>query len=197
MHEQMAATLDTVIERMRAIQQEARSGAPPRRPRWPMIVLRTPKGWTGPKEVDGKKTEGSWRSHQVPLAEVAKNEAHRRQLEEWMKSYRPEALFDESGRLLSRFAALAPSVLRRARAGQPEARRAAREAQRALADLAARAARPLGRHRPLVVSWAGGLLADPRFRGGVWRELRGRGLRVIPTPPAATIASPEAWRSVL
>jgi BadF/BadG/BcrA/BcrD ATPase family protein len=98
---------------------------------------------------------------------------------------------------VARIAALAPSVLRRARAGQPEARRAAREAQRALADLAARAARPLGRHRPLVVSWAGGLLADPRFRGGVWRELRGRGLRVIPTPPAATIASPEAWRSVL
>jgi len=113
MHEQMAATLDTVIERTRAIQQEARSGAPPRRPRWPMIVLRTPKGWTGPKEVDGKKTEGSWRSHQVPLVEVAKNEAHRRQLEEWMKSYRPEALFDESGRLLSQLAALAPSGTRR------------------------------------------------------------------------------------
>ena len=113
MHEQMAATLDTVIERIRAIQQEARSGAPPRRPRWPMIVLRTPKGWTGPKEVDGKKTEGSWRSHQVPLAEVAKNETHRRQLEEWMRSYRPEALFDESGRLLPHLAALAPSGTRR------------------------------------------------------------------------------------
>ena len=70
----MAATLDTVIERIRAIQQEARGGAAPR-PRWPMIVLRTPKGWTGPKEVDGKKTEGFWRSHQVPFAEVATNES--------------------------------------------------------------------------------------------------------------------------
>jgi xylulose-5-phosphate/fructose-6-phosphate phosphoketolase len=69
MHEEMAASLDTVIERIRAIQQEARGGAAPRRPRWPMIVLTTPKGWTGPKEVDGKKTEGFWRSHQVPLAE--------------------------------------------------------------------------------------------------------------------------------
>jgi xylulose-5-phosphate/fructose-6-phosphate phosphoketolase len=113
MHEKMAASLDTVIERIRAIQQEARGGAPPRRPRWPMIVLTTPKGWTGPKEVDGKKTEGFWRSHQVPLAEVATNETHRRQLEEWLRSYRPEALFDESGRLLPQFAALAPAGTRR------------------------------------------------------------------------------------
>jgi xylulose-5-phosphate/fructose-6-phosphate phosphoketolase len=113
MHEQMAASLDTVIERIRAIQQEARGGAPPRRPRWPMIVLQTPKGWTGPKEVDGKRTEGSWRSHQVPLAEVATNEAHRRQLEQWMRSYRPEALFDESGRLVPQVAALAPKGSRR------------------------------------------------------------------------------------
>ena len=113
MHEQMAASLDTVIERIRAIQKEARDGAPPRRPRWPMIVLQTPKGWTGPKEVDGKKTEGSWRSHQVPLAEVRTNEAHRRQLEQWMRSYRPEALFDESGRLVSQVAALAPAGSRR------------------------------------------------------------------------------------
>jgi xylulose-5-phosphate/fructose-6-phosphate phosphoketolase len=113
MHEQMAASLDTVIERIRAIQHDARSGAQPRRPRWPMIVLQTPKGWTGPKEVDGKKTEGSWRSHQVPLAEVATNEAHRRQLEQWMKSYRPEILFDESGRLVPQVAALAPAGSRR------------------------------------------------------------------------------------
>jgi N-acetylglucosamine kinase-like BadF-type ATPase len=98
---------------------------------------------------------------------------------------------------VARIAALAPSVLRRAHAGQPEARRATREAQRALADLAARAARPLGPRQPLVVSWAGGLLADPRFRAGVWRELRRRGLRVAPTSPAAAIASPAAWRSVL
>ncbi len=113
MHEQMAASLDTVIERIRAIQQEARGGVPPRRPRWPMIVLQTPKGWTGPKEVDGKKTEGSWRSHQVPLAEVATKEAHRRLLEQWMRSYRPEALFDESGRLVPQLAALAPNGSRR------------------------------------------------------------------------------------
>src|SRR6266511_2809353 len=113
MHEQMAATLDTVIERIRTIQHEARRGAPSRRPRWPMIVLETPKGWTGPKEVDGKKTEGFWRSHQVPLADVATREAHRRLLEQWMRSYQPEALFDESGRLVPRLAALAPTGPRR------------------------------------------------------------------------------------
>ncbi|HEY7203492.1 MAG TPA: BadF/BadG/BcrA/BcrD ATPase family protein [Methylomirabilota bacterium] len=97
---------------------------------------------------------------------------------------------------VARIAALAPTVLRRARAGQPEARRVVREAQRALADLVRRAARPLGRRRPLAVSWAGGLLADPRFRAGVWRELRRGGVRVAPTSPAAAIASPAAWRSV-
>jgi xylulose-5-phosphate/fructose-6-phosphate phosphoketolase len=113
MHEQMAAAVDTVIERIRAIQANARDESTSRRPRWPMIVLRTPKGWTGPKEVDGKKTEGSWRSHQVPLAEVATNEAHRRQLEDWMRSYRPEVLFDKSGQLVPRLAALAPKALRR------------------------------------------------------------------------------------
>jgi len=113
MHEQMAASLDTVIERIRAIQQEARGGAPRRRPRWPMIVLQTPKGWTGPKEVDGKKTEGFWRSHQVPLADVATKEAHRRMLEHWMRSYRPEVLFDKSGRLVPQLAALAPKGSRR------------------------------------------------------------------------------------
>jgi xylulose-5-phosphate/fructose-6-phosphate phosphoketolase len=113
MHEQMAASVDTVIERIRAIQEDARGGSTPRRPRWPVIVLRTPKGWTGPKEVDGKKTEGFWRSHQVPLAEVATNEGHRRQLEQWLRSYRPETLFDESGQLMPQLAALAPKGLRR------------------------------------------------------------------------------------
>jgi xylulose-5-phosphate/fructose-6-phosphate phosphoketolase len=113
MHEQMAATLDTVIERIRAIQQEARAGGSPGRPRWPMIVLRTPKGWTGPKEIDGKKTEGSWRSHQVPLAEVATNGAHLRLLEQWLESYRPAELFDESGRLRRELAELAPTSTRR------------------------------------------------------------------------------------
>jgi xylulose-5-phosphate/fructose-6-phosphate phosphoketolase len=113
MHEQMAACADTVIERIRAIQADARGGVSIRRPRWPMIVLRTPKGWTGPKDVDGKKTEDFWRSHQVPLAEVATNDAHRRQREHWMKSYRPEELFDESGRLVPQLAVLAPKGFRR------------------------------------------------------------------------------------
>jgi N-acetylglucosamine kinase-like BadF-type ATPase len=98
---------------------------------------------------------------------------------------------------VARIAALAPSILRRARAGHPQARRVVREAQRALADLVVRAARPVGRRRPVPVSWAGGLLAAPHVRDGVWRELRRRGLRVTPTPPGARIASPAAWRSVL
>jgi xylulose-5-phosphate/fructose-6-phosphate phosphoketolase len=113
MHEQMAATLDTVIERIRAIRQEARAGTSRRRPRWPMIVLRTPKGWTGPKEVDGKKTEDFWRSHQVPLAEVRTNAAHLKLLEQWMKSYGPEEMFDGSGRLRPDLAELAPRGTRR------------------------------------------------------------------------------------
>ncbi len=113
MHEQMAATLDTVIERIRAVQRAARAGAPATRPRWPLIVLRTPKGWTGPKEVDGKKTEDFWRSHQVPLAKVATNATHLQLLERWMQSYRPEELFDASGRLRPELAALAPRGARR------------------------------------------------------------------------------------
>jgi len=113
MHERMAATLDAIIERLRAIQRQARSGASLRRPRWPVLVLRTPKGWTGPKEVDGRKTEDSWRSHQVPLADVATNEQHLRLLERWMKSYRPEELFDEAGHVRPQVAALAPVGPRR------------------------------------------------------------------------------------
>ena len=113
MHRLMAATLDTVTARIRAIQEQARGGGVTTRPRWPMIILRTPKGWTGPKEVDGLKTEGSWRSHQVPLAELAAKPDHVRLLEEWMKSYRPEELFDEDGRLAPELAALAPEGTRR------------------------------------------------------------------------------------
>ena len=113
MHRLMAETLDTVTTRIRAIQGEARAAASPTRPRWPMIVLRTPKGWTGPKEVDGRKTEGSWRSHQVPLAELAAKPDHVGLLEEWMKSYRPEELFDETGRLVPELARLAPAGTRR------------------------------------------------------------------------------------
>ncbi|CAH1659779.1 putative phosphoketolase [Chelatococcus asaccharovorans] len=96
MHRQMAATLDAVLARIRAIQAMARNGGSDM-PRWPMIVLRSPKGWTGPKEVDGKKVEGFWRAHQVPLAGLAENPAHLAMLEEWMRSYRPEALFDAEG----------------------------------------------------------------------------------------------------
>jgi xylulose-5-phosphate/fructose-6-phosphate phosphoketolase len=98
MHETMASTLDTVIGEIRSVQQEARTNGVARRPRWPMIVLRTPKGWTGPKEVDGKKTEGFWRSHQVPLSGIAGNPAHLKLLEDWMRSYGPDELFDDEGR---------------------------------------------------------------------------------------------------
>ncbi len=113
MHELMAATIDEVVEEIAAIQQRARSGGRAGRPRWPMIVLRSPKGWTGPKEVDGLPAEGSWRSHQVPLANVRDNPAHLAQLEEWMRSYRPEELFDEHGALRVELAALAPHGQRR------------------------------------------------------------------------------------
>ena len=113
MHRLMAETLDTVTARIRAIQEGARGAGVTARPRWPMIVLRTPKGWTGPKEVDGLKTEGSWRSHQVPLAELTAKPDHLRLLEEWMKSYHPEELFDEAGRLVPELAALAPEGTRR------------------------------------------------------------------------------------
>ena len=113
MHQLMAATLDTVIGEIQAIQRTARERAAAARPRWPMIILRTPKGWTGPKEVDGLKTEDSWRSHQVPLAELASKPDHLALLEAWMKSYKPEELFDETGRCVSALADLAPNGLRR------------------------------------------------------------------------------------
>jgi xylulose-5-phosphate/fructose-6-phosphate phosphoketolase len=115
-HELMASALAEALNRIQEIQRDARrgrSGNDLPRPRWPMIVLRTPKGWTGPKEVDGLKTEGFWRSHQVPMAALAENPAHLKLLEEWMRSYRPEELFDESGRLVPELAELAPSGQRR------------------------------------------------------------------------------------
>jgi len=108
MHQLMAATLDDVLDEIAEIQRHAREAHDPTRPRWPMIVLRTPKGWTGPKEVDGLPAEGSFRSHQVPLAEVRTNPEHLAQLEEWMRSYRPEELFDESGAVNPGISALAP-----------------------------------------------------------------------------------------
>jgi xylulose-5-phosphate/fructose-6-phosphate phosphoketolase len=114
MHQAMASTLDTVIEEIRRIQTEARSSSGKgERPRWPMIVFASPKGWTGPKMIDGKANEGTFRSHQVPLSDPAKNPEHLRQLENWLRSYRPEELFDEQGRLKPELAALAPSGERR------------------------------------------------------------------------------------
>jgi xylulose-5-phosphate/fructose-6-phosphate phosphoketolase len=113
MHRLMADTLETCVLEIRRIQAEARRTGVATRPRWPMIVLRSPKGWTGPKEVDGHKVEGFWRSHQVPLAGVHENPAHLRQLELWLKSYRPEELFDEKGSLVPELRALAPKGARR------------------------------------------------------------------------------------
>jgi xylulose-5-phosphate/fructose-6-phosphate phosphoketolase len=112
-HQQLAAALDDAFDVITAIQRAARGGATTERPVWPMIVLRTPKGWTGPQLVDGKQVEGTWRAHQVPLAETRDNPAHRAQLEEWMRSYAPEDLFDDNGRLRAELRALAPTGERR------------------------------------------------------------------------------------
>ena len=113
MHQKMAATMEKCVTDIRRIQQEARSSAKPARPRWPMIVMRTPKGWTGPKSVDGHKVEGYWRSHQVPLAGMHENPKHLKQLEEWLRSYKPEELFDETGRLIRELKELTPKGTRR------------------------------------------------------------------------------------
>jgi xylulose-5-phosphate/fructose-6-phosphate phosphoketolase len=112
-HQQMAATLDAVMKDIKQIQAEARSQQTPTRPRWPMIVLRTPKGWTGPASVNGHKVEGFWRSHQVPLSDVHKNPENLAMLEAWLKSYQPEELFDQDGRLIPALRALAPTGQRR------------------------------------------------------------------------------------
>lgn len=114
MHEAFAATLDTVLEKIQAIQKAARAspGSNQYHPRWPIIVLRSPKGWTGPKVIDGKQVEGTWRSHQVPIKDM-KTDEHVAQLEAWMKSYRPQELFDASGRLRPELAELAPKGRRR------------------------------------------------------------------------------------
>ena len=112
-HQQLAAALDRAMDSIAAIQFAARSGEAPDPAHWPMIVLRTPKGWTGPEIVDGLPVEGTWRSHQVPLSETRTNAEHRELLEQWMRSYRPEELFDESGRLVSELQELAPVGTRR------------------------------------------------------------------------------------
>ena len=113
MHQAMAATLDAVLADIKAIRQAARSGGAIGRPRWPMIVLDSPKGWTGPRTVDGVRVEGTFRSHQVPLSDARGNPAHLKLLEDWLRSYRPEELFDGSGRLNPELAALAPEGKRR------------------------------------------------------------------------------------
>ena len=113
MHQFMAQTLDTVISEIKAIQNKAHTSGVGKRPQWPMIILRTPKGWTGPKEVDGLKTEDFWRSHQVPFAEMAEKPHHVKLLEKWMKSYKPEEFFDENGKLIPKLVELAPKGERR------------------------------------------------------------------------------------
>jgi xylulose-5-phosphate/fructose-6-phosphate phosphoketolase len=113
MHQKMASTLDQAIGEIRAAQQAARASGQATRPRWPMIVLRSPKGWTGPAEMNGHKLEGSWRSHQVPFSDIQNNPANLKMLEEWMRSYKPEELFDQEGRLKAEIRATAPMGDRR------------------------------------------------------------------------------------
>jgi xylulose-5-phosphate/fructose-6-phosphate phosphoketolase len=113
MHRLMAKTLDNIISEIRSIQKKTRKNGTAKRPLWPMIILRTPKGWTGPKEVDGKKTEDFWRSHQVPFSDMSKKSGHIKLLEKWMKSYKPSELFDKNGTCKPELAALAPKGERR------------------------------------------------------------------------------------
>ncbi|MGA8762373.1 MAG: phosphoketolase family protein, partial [Candidatus Sulfotelmatobacter sp.] len=113
MHQLMAGTLDTIVTQIRSIQDNARSGGDSGLPTWPMVILRSPKGWTGPKMVDGKPVEGTWRAHQVPVADLQSKPEHVKILEDWMRSYGPEELFDENGRLISELAELAPKGDRR------------------------------------------------------------------------------------
>jgi xylulose-5-phosphate/fructose-6-phosphate phosphoketolase len=117
MHQQAAAVFDTMLDRIAAIQKSAREalakGESIERPAWPMLIMRTPKGWTGPKFVDGKPVEGTWRAHQVPFSELREKPEHMRLLEDWMRSYKPEELFDEKGAFRAEFAAIAPKGRRR------------------------------------------------------------------------------------
>jgi xylulose-5-phosphate/fructose-6-phosphate phosphoketolase len=113
LHQQAAAIFDTMMDRIAAIQKAARQEGSTERPAWPMLIMRTPKGWTGPKMVDGKPVENTWRAHQVPLDKVRENPEHLRQLEDWMRSYRPEELFDEKGHFRGNLAEIAPKGRRR------------------------------------------------------------------------------------
>jgi xylulose-5-phosphate/fructose-6-phosphate phosphoketolase len=112
-HQALAATLDAALAEIQRIQSEARAGQDVQRPRWPMIVFQTPKGWTGPKFIDGKPVEGTWRAHQVPLSEFKEKPEHIKQLEDWMLSYRPRELFDEKGKFREEYGELAPTGRRR------------------------------------------------------------------------------------
>ncbi|HWY56941.1 MAG TPA: phosphoketolase family protein [Terriglobales bacterium] len=109
MHQQMAAAVETCVQEIHAIQEKARGSGKPELPTWPMIILRSPKGWTGPKEVDGHKVENFWRAHQVPVLDVQSNPEHLRIVEQWMRSYKPEELFDEHGTLVRELRALPPT----------------------------------------------------------------------------------------
>jgi len=113
MHQRMALTLDTILREIQAIQKAAREDGHAERPRWPMLILKTPKGWTGPKFVDGKPVEGTWRAHQVPVTDVREKPEHLAILEQWMKSYEPEELFDAEGKFRQEFADIAPKGQRR------------------------------------------------------------------------------------
>ena len=116
MHQLMAGVMEDCVKEIRAIQKKARSapkGTAPERPRWPMIILRSPKGWTCPKEIDGHKLEGSWRAHQMPILDPKTNPKHLKMVEKWMRSYKPEELFDESGKLIAELREMAPVGQRR------------------------------------------------------------------------------------
>jgi xylulose-5-phosphate/fructose-6-phosphate phosphoketolase len=113
MHQKMAATMEACINEIRAVQEKARRTGVVERPRWPMVILRTPKGWTSPKEIDGHRLEGFWRAHQIPIPDVAGNPAHLKMLESWMRRYKPEELFDSDGALVPELKELAPTGSRR------------------------------------------------------------------------------------
>jgi xylulose-5-phosphate/fructose-6-phosphate phosphoketolase len=162
MHQLMASTLDTVFDEIASIQTTSRKNGFTARPAWPMIVMRSPKGWTGPKTVDGKQTEGSWRSHQVPFADLAKKPEHVTLLSEWMKSYKAEELFDDRGTLRAEIAELAPKGERRMSAN-PHAN----------GGLLLRALRmPDFRHYAVEVNAPGTELAEAtRVTGGFLRDI--------------------------